>query len=79
MNELLQKYLPIVGEEVIQQLMQLASPLRGLKVVHINSTRTGGGVAEILTKMVPLMQALEVFEQGLEDVRYSSLCRTQQL
>ena len=33
-------------------------PLRGKTVVHVNSTREGGGVAEILHKMVPLMQEL---------------------
>ncbi|HKQ29791.1 MAG TPA: glycosyltransferase [Burkholderiales bacterium] len=58
MNGLLQTYAPIVGEDVIRQLTQLAKPLRGMKVVHINSTRQGGGVAEILEKMVPLMREL---------------------
>ncbi len=60
MTNLLQNYLPIVGEEVIHQLFQIAEYLKGLKIVHINSTRTGGGVAEILSKMVPLTQALGI-------------------
>src|SRR5687767_7987654 len=58
MNSLLQTYASVVGEDVIRQLMQLAKPLRGMKVVHVNSTRQGGGVAEILEKMVPLMREL---------------------
>jgi len=51
-------YTPITGNDVIEQLRQLAKPLRGMKVVHVNSTRMGGGVAEILHKMVPLMNDL---------------------
>lgn len=58
MNDLLAQYQAIVGEQVIGQLRQLARPLAGLRVVHVNSTRTGGGVAEILHKLVPLMQEL---------------------
>ncbi len=51
-------YAPITGKDVIEQLRQLAEPLRGMKVVHVNSTRMGGGVAEILHKMIPLMNDL---------------------
>ncbi|MGO9568628.1 MAG: glycosyltransferase [Desulfomonilaceae bacterium] len=53
-------YSAIVGEDVISQLRQLAAPLKGMKVVHVNSTRLGGGVAEILTKLVPLMEDLGI-------------------
>jgi trehalose synthase len=51
-------YAEVAGPEVIAHLQQLADPLRGLKVVHVNSTRLGGGVAEILNKLVPLMNEL---------------------
>ncbi len=60
MNGLLQKYAQIVGEEVVDHLRQLAEPLRGLKVVHVNSTREGGGVAEILSWLVPLKNELGI-------------------
>ncbi len=60
MSEILEKYTPVVGIDVINQLYQLAEPLKGKRVVHINSTRVGGGVAEILTKLVPLMQSLGI-------------------
>ncbi len=53
-------YAPVAGEEVIQHLRQLAIPLRGLKVVHVNSTRVGGGVAEILNRLVPLLKELGI-------------------
>ncbi|MEJ2360337.1 MAG: glycosyltransferase [Gammaproteobacteria bacterium] len=60
---LLDSYAEIVGAEVITHLRQLAAPLAGAKVVHVNSTRTGGGVAEILTKLVPLTQELGINTQ----------------
>ncbi len=58
MNELLRAYAEVAGTDVVDHLAQLASPLKGMKVVHVNSTRLGGGVAEILTILVPFMKAL---------------------
>lgn len=55
MNQSLNAYTDIVGSPVIRQLHLLAEKLRGLEVVHVNSTSEGGGVAEILTWMIPLM------------------------
>jgi trehalose synthase len=54
----LESYNEIAGADVVNQLRLVAEPLRGMKVVHVNSTRKGGGVAEILAKMVPLMRDL---------------------
>ena len=48
----------MAGDEVVHHLRQLAAPLQGMRVVHVNSTREGGGVAEILHKMVPFMEEL---------------------
>ncbi len=56
----LQDYAPIVGNDVLRQLRLLAADLKGLRVVHVNSTRLGGGVAEILDWMVSLMCDLEL-------------------
>jgi trehalose synthase len=53
-------YRGIVGAPVIDQLHRLGEHLNGNRVVHINSTKQGGGVAEILTWMVPLMQDLGI-------------------
>ena len=58
MSEILEQYTPVVGKDLINQLYQLAEPLKGKRVVHVNSPRVGGGVAEILTKLVPLMESL---------------------
>lgn len=60
MSSLLEKYINVVGDDVINQLRQLAEPLKNKRVVHVNSTRVGGGVAEILDKLVPLTQELGV-------------------
>ncbi|MBU1647795.1 MAG: glycosyltransferase [Proteobacteria bacterium] len=56
MTKLLSTYEGLVSTTVISQLRQLGLRLAGKKVVHVNSTREGGGVAEILEWMVPLMQ-----------------------
>jgi trehalose synthase len=60
MPNTLEKYAEITGWDVIDQLHQLASPLKGIRVVHVNSTRKGGGVAEILAKLVPLKKELGI-------------------
>jgi trehalose synthase len=57
---MLDDYAEVAGSDVIAQLRQLARPLADARVVHVNSTRVGGGVAEILTKLVPLMQELGI-------------------
>jgi trehalose synthase len=51
---LIAKYADVVGQDVVRHLAQLAAQLRGAHVLHVNSTRQGGGVAEILEKLVPL-------------------------
>lgn len=60
MSSLLEKYVNVVGQDVIDHLRQLAEPLKNKQIVHVNSTRIGGGVAEILDKLVPLTQELGV-------------------
>ncbi|HKK02200.1 MAG TPA: glycosyltransferase [Desulfuromonadales bacterium] len=60
LDNMLNEYGQAAGEWVIHHLQQLATSLKGAKVVHVNSTREGGGVAEILQKLVPLKQALGI-------------------
>ena len=57
-NHTLREYQEVVGQPPISQLQQLAAELEGTTVVHVNSTREGGGVAEILSWKVPLMNEL---------------------
>jgi trehalose synthase len=49
-------YQAIVGDEVIAEIEELAAPLRGARVVHVNATAFGGGVAEMLVTLAPLMR-----------------------
>lgn len=54
----LDEYIPIVGENEISELYLIAERLKGKRIVNINSTAVGGGVAEILNRMVPLLHEL---------------------
>ncbi|WP_207957369.1 glycosyltransferase [Streptomyces sp. YIM 98790] len=54
----LDSYRACVGDEVVQALRTLAEPLRGARVLHVNATPYGGGVAEILRSEVPLLRDL---------------------
>ncbi|MFA5096708.1 MAG: glycosyltransferase [Candidatus Omnitrophota bacterium] len=56
----IEDYIPIVGAPVIDDLRLLADRLKGKVVQNINSTSVGGGVAEILNRMIPLLNALGV-------------------
>ena len=56
----IEEYIPIVGQSVIDDLRLLAERLKDKVIQHINSTSVGGGVAEILTRMVPLLKELGV-------------------
>jgi len=51
----LSEYAVVMEEEYIQELRELAKPLAGARVLHLNATAAGGGVAEILRALVPLM------------------------
>jgi trehalose synthase len=51
----LDKYQDIVGDSVVQKIRDEASSLSEKKMVHINSTYQGGGVAEILNSLIILL------------------------
>ncbi len=48
-------YHSIVSRDLMAEIRALAQPLEGKRVLHINATSFGGGVAEILYTLVPLM------------------------
>ena len=56
----LAEYIPVVGKTVIDELKLLAKHMEGRSVLNINSTAVGGGVAEILNRLLPLMRELGV-------------------
>lgn len=51
----LDAYRPIIGDERVQEILDLATHLRGARVLNVNATAFGGGVAEILGTLVPLL------------------------
>lgn len=52
----LDDYRPVVGDDVVAEIEELAEPLQDARVVHVNATAYGGGVAEMLQTLVPLMR-----------------------
>lgn len=53
-------YAEVAGEETIERIRALAEPFRGARVLHINATAYGGGVAELLATHVPLQRSLGI-------------------
>jgi trehalose synthase len=51
-------YRDVIGDARVEEIRRLAAPLHGARVLHVNATAFGGGVAEILATLVPLMQDL---------------------
>lgn len=54
MGALLDRYREISLPGTIDTIERLAQQLRGISFLQVNSTRAGGGVAEILHRLVPL-------------------------
>lgn len=52
----LEDYAKITGEETLERIREKAERLEGKSLAHVNSTSFGGGVAEILHNLVPLMR-----------------------
>jgi trehalose synthase len=60
---ILEKYIDLLGSEEANKLQDKAKNLKGKEILHVNATKFGGGVAEILYNMVPLMKELEINAQ----------------
>jgi len=56
----LDKYRMLEARGVIDELVSLGEELKGLRLCHINSTPFGGGVAELLAYLIPLLRALGI-------------------
>lgn len=56
----LQDYESVIGKDNLDELFLIAERLRGKKIQNINSTAVGGGVAEILNRMVPFLQEMGI-------------------
>ncbi|UCH87261.1 MAG: glycosyltransferase [Dehalococcoidia bacterium] len=53
-------YESLIEADTRQEILSVAQSLKGLRVVHANATPTGGGVAEILRSLVPMMRGLGI-------------------
>src|SRR4030042_2180075 len=56
----LMDYEPIVGHQPLEELYLLAEGLKGRRIKMVNSTAVGGGVAEILNRLIPLLNDLSI-------------------
>ena len=50
----------VAGDEAIDRIRAAAEPLRGARILHVNATAYGGGVAELLATHVPLLRDLGI-------------------
>ncbi len=56
----LHDYAEVVEAGTIERITALAAPLEGKRVLHLNATAYGGGVAELLTTHVALLRSVGV-------------------
>ncbi|MBK5289375.1 MAG: glycosyltransferase [Acidimicrobiia bacterium] len=53
-------YADVAGEDTIERIRAAAAPLKGARILHVNATAYGGGVAELLATHVPLLRDLGI-------------------
>jgi trehalose synthase len=53
-------YAAVVGDDAVERIRALAEPFRGARILHVNATAYGGGVAELLATHVPLLRSLGI-------------------
>ncbi len=56
----IEAYREVAPKGTVDFLLRLSDRVRGRRFLHVNSTRFGGGVAEILTRLVPIMGDLGI-------------------
>jgi trehalose synthase len=56
----LEAYVPILGEERLERLQKIAQRVKGLKMLTLNASAQGGGVAEMLYSAIPFLNMLGV-------------------
>ncbi len=59
-GSLLEQYREVAPQGTVDFLRRLARQVAGIRMLNVNSTRQGGGVAEILQRLLPLLDELEV-------------------
>lgn len=61
----LEKYARYVSDDVLARVYHMAEALAGMSILHINTTERGGGVAELLGALIPLMEELGIHHHRL--------------
>jgi trehalose synthase len=56
----LEAYASILSEEKVERLHKVSSRLKGLKLLELNSSAQGGGVAEMLYSSIPFLNSLGI-------------------
>ena len=56
----LSDYEGVAPAGTVEFIQRLAERVKGKSLLHVNSTRYGGGVAEILNRLIPLLKGLEI-------------------
>src|SRR6266516_1069352 len=59
-SPLLDRYKGLVRASLLKQIYEVAHALAGLHVLHVNTTAQGGGVAEILSDLLPQVEELGI-------------------
>ncbi|MFX1498465.1 MAG: glycosyltransferase [Promethearchaeota archaeon] len=60
LNSSLKSYSILLGPQKVEKIKKKALKLKDHSILHVNSTKFGGGVAEILQNMIPLMKELNL-------------------
>lgn len=56
----LEDYRPLLSTEQMERLTKVAETLRGTKILDLNATAQGGGVAELLYSLIPFLNSLGI-------------------
>jgi len=59
-DSILNRYSQLIGDKEVKKLQKKAKKYENNEILHVNATKFGGGVAEILTNMIPLMRELNL-------------------
>ena len=59
-DSILNQYSQLLWDKEVKNLQKKARKFENNEILHVNATKYGGGVAEILNNMIPLMRELKL-------------------
>lgn len=59
-HQKLEDYRKLISNDLFEEINSLAKNFKGLRVFQVNATPRGGGVAELLKSLVPLMKGIGI-------------------